>query len=132
MNYRLYQINLTNDEVNRINELGDWGAAGREMPRVAARNAVTFADSADDFRPEFFQFYDHVADIVADDLEDAFFVHNNPFGNEVYESRITRYAVQHSMSVGDILINEDNVAFMVLGIGFTPGLFRINDSSEII
>lgn len=57
--------------------------------------------------------YTVVADIEADDLEEVFAIGNN-MGDE---SKITRYAKMHSLSVGDVIRDDENV-FVVAMFGF--------------
>jgi len=103
MKYKLYQIQLTNDEVKRAN-------AGEYIPRVAAwRNLLM----GDEYKPEYREFYEHVATIEAENLDEVF-----EFGNIGPESKIERHSSMHSVSVGDIIVDENGAAFMVLGIGF--------------
>ena len=57
--------------------------------------------------------YTVVADIEADDLEEVFAIGNN-MGDE---SKINRYAKMHSLSVGDVIRDDENV-FVVAMFGF--------------
>tara|TARA_B100000959_G_C14817373_1_gene556373 strand:+ start:306 stop:608 length:303 start_codon:yes stop_codon:yes gene_type:complete len=56
--------------------------------------------------------YEHVADLDVADLNEAFQV-----GNIGPESKYTRYKPMHSVSVGDILV-EDNKVSIVANCGF--------------
>ncbi len=56
--------------------------------------------------------YEHVADLDVADLNEAFQV-----GNIGPESKYTRYKPMHSVSVGDILV-EDNKVSIVANTGF--------------
>ncbi len=56
--------------------------------------------------------YEHVADLDVADLNEAFQV-----GNIGPESKYTRYKPMHSVSVGDILV-EDNKVSIVASCGF--------------
>ena len=56
--------------------------------------------------------YEHVADLDVQDLNEAFQV-----GNIGPESKYTRYKPMHSVSVGDILV-EDNKVSIVASCGF--------------
>lgn len=64
---------------------------------------------------ENFKYFNKVAIIDANDLEDAFTISN--LGEE--EHLIERLAPMHSLSVGDILIDEENKVFVVNTFGFT-------------
>ena len=57
--------------------------------------------------------YEIVADIEADNLEEVFAIGNN-MGDE---AKITRYAKMHSVSVGDVIRDDENV-FVVAMFGF--------------
>lgn len=57
--------------------------------------------------------YVHVADLDADNLNDAFEI-----GNIGPEEKYTRYARMHSISVGDILVEETGQAHVVASFGF--------------
>ena len=57
--------------------------------------------------------YEIVADIEADNLEEVFAIGNN-MGDE---SKITRYAKMHSVSVGDVIRANENI-FVVKNFGF--------------
>jgi len=57
--------------------------------------------------------YVHVADLAVDTLDDAFEV-----GNIGPESKYTRHKPMHSISVGDILVDENNKPFVVAPAGF--------------
>ena len=116
MKFRLFQIAVPRSEYDAVNEMG-WTEAMAKFPRVEAQQAVRIG-GAKAYVSEYSQYYVNVSDIEANDLENAFFVHNNPFGNEALEEQITRYAEQYSMSVGDILIDEDGKSFIVDGFGF--------------
>ena len=56
--------------------------------------------------------YTHVANIVADDLNHAF-----EAGNIGPEDRIERLAQMHSVSVGDVLVDDEG-AWLVMPIGY--------------
>lgn len=116
MKFRLFQIAVPDEEFDAVNEMG-WSEAMAKFPRVEASQAVRIG-GAKAYVSEYSQYYVNVSDIEANDLENAFFVHNNPFGDEALEEQITRYAEQYSMSVGDVLVDEDGKSFIVDGFGF--------------
>lgn len=113
--YKLLQNQAVSNLHNEINRLG-WGAAAEQYPEVKAHLDASLG--ADKFSNTFLPYYTHVADIDANTLEDAFFIHNNPEGDEILEEQITRYGRQHSMSVGDILVAEDGGLYMCDIFGF--------------
>jgi len=57
--------------------------------------------------------YVHVADLDANTLDEAFEI-----GNIGPENKYTRYARMHSVSVGDILVEETGQAHIVASFGF--------------
>ena len=57
--------------------------------------------------------YEHVADLDASDLNEAFQI-----GNIGPEEAYTRYKPMHSVSVGDILVDANNDAHIVASFGF--------------
>ena len=58
--------------------------------------------------------YIHVADLDVDTLDEAFEV-----GNVGPEEKYTRYERMHSVSVGDVLMMEDDPnIYVVAGVGF--------------
>lgn len=98
---KLYQINLSRDEVNAAN-------SGQKFPKLTAyRDAMCLGYFTGR------EFYEHVADLATDDLEEAFGI-----GNIGPEEKITRYARMHSVSVGDVLVTDAGQAYIVQNIGF--------------
>jgi len=57
--------------------------------------------------------YVHVADLDTNCLNEAFEI-----GNIGPESKYTRYAKMHSLSVGDILVEETGQAHIIASFGF--------------
>ena len=57
--------------------------------------------------------YVHVADLAVNTLSEAYEV-----GNIGPEDKYTRYKSMHSVSVGDILVDENNTPFVVARMGF--------------
>lgn len=99
---KLYQIYMTRSEIDQVN-LGN-----TSLPIYKAR-----CDALMLGRFPGSQFYTHVADIATDDLDNAFEI-----GNIGPEAKLTRYAPMHSVSVGDVLVTEAGVAFIVKPVGF--------------
>lgn len=115
--FSLYQIHLTAEERAESNEMGRTRAL-LEMPIIEAQLATSMG-GVEAMLPEYEQFYTEVSVITAKDEEDAFYVHNNPYGKPELEEQIERFSMQHSMSVGDILVTESGKAMMVDGFGFS-------------
>jgi len=110
--FKLFQIRPSREQCDRVNELG-WTQAFEEMPIIEAWQAVGRGGS-EAYVTEYDQYFEHVADIAVDSLEAAFDAHNMED-----ESKITRYRPQHSMSVGDVLVDEFGGVHMCDNIGFT-------------
>lgn len=97
MKYTVYQINLSDDQY----------AAHRE----------TYLNTT--FRPTVESIiaacglYEPVAEITADSLSQVFDI-----GNIGPESSITRLAPMHSISVGDVIVDECGHAFYIAPVGF--------------
>jgi hypothetical protein len=98
---KLFQINLSDADADRVN------AGERDLPQYVACCDAMMGDFPGQ------SFYQHVADIESTDLDYAFYV-----GNVGPEELIKRYAPMHSVSVGDVLVTEYGVAFMVKPVGF--------------
>lgn len=57
--------------------------------------------------------YVHVADLDCDTLDDAFEI-----GNVGPEEKYTRYNSMHSVSIGDLLVDEQADTYVVASFGF--------------
>jgi hypothetical protein len=86
---KVYQIQLTYDEVDAINR-------GEQSPKSKAYFGRSFDRL---FKPEFLEHYEHVANVDATNMEDAFRLMN--LWDEPL--KIQRFGNCSSMSVGDIL-----------------------------
>lgn len=103
---KVYQIQLTNEEVDIVNSDGTYtdrliAFFGREFERT--------------FKPESFQYYDHVATVDTDDLEEAFRAMN--LWDDA--AKVVKHGPCSSMSVGDILELADGSKFRCASFGFT-------------
>ena len=110
--FKLFQIRPSREQYDRVNELG-WTKAFEEMPIIEASTALRMSGSKA-YVTEYDQYFEHVADIAVDSLEAAFHAHNIED-----ESKITRYGSQHSMSVGDVLVDQFGGVHMCDNFGFT-------------
>lgn len=93
--------------------LGDKGWDS-DSPLVKAHLETSFGGSKK-YKPEYFEFYTHVADAEAETLEDVFMMSNgmkDPSG-------MTIHIRSASLSVGHILIAEDGIKYMVDNFGFS-------------
>lgn len=106
---KLYQISITREESREINRAANPHAIPKYKAHCDASILGKFPGR---------EFYEHVADIDAADLDAAFEI-----GNIGPEARITRRAAMHSVSVGDVLVLEDGTAHIVASFGFNPVSF---------
>jgi len=106
---KVYQNTAVKDLRNEINELG-WSGAMEKYEEVKAHLDCS-SDGSENWNPEWFKHYNHVADIAVDDLDAAFHAMN------VWTDDVTTLVKCHSMSVGDIL-EHDGKFFMVDRYGF--------------
>ena len=110
--FKVYQIQLTDAEVAMINANGHDSVPKQKlrlnisMPRcVPVGGLVKEALAAD--------YYTHVGNITANDLEDVFNV-----GNIGPEENIERLDRMSSLSVGDVVEDEHGVRHVVASFGF--------------
>lgn len=108
MKYKIYQFYLTDEIYNGINAgtHADANTAMLQLMLVKKEVAQAVVDIAKSYM-------EHVADIEAEDLNDVFDV-----GNIGPEEKITRYKNTTSLSVGNVIVDEDGVANIVCGFGF--------------
>jgi len=116
----IYQIQLTDEQIDIINELGH-----EAVPAQRAKLNVMFG--ADNFRTSDLQYYTETMQVDTDDLEDAFELTNLWDQPE----RIDRIGnAQSSTSVGDIFQKGDRF-YMVDSFGFAS-LLLFNDEVEAL
>jgi len=120
--YKLFQISVPREQMLEVNRLG-WAEAFKKYPLVEAQQALCMGGS-ESWVTSYDSLFTHVADLAADNLEEAFRLHNFQ-----EEDKITRYARQHSLSVGDILVGEYGDAHMCDNSGWTQ-LMSSNIGSE--
>ena len=106
---KVYQIQLTDAEIAAVNN-------GETSDRIKAYFDRSFERT---FKASNFQYYDHVANVDTNDMEEAFEAMNlwdeGPLGALVER---TDWGRCHSMSVGDILEMEDGTKFRCASMGF--------------
>jgi len=105
---KVYQIQLSDYEINLVNNSG-------EMPENDRIKAYFNRSFEKTFKAETFKHYDHVANVDADNLEEAFSLMN--LWND--ESKIERLKRCSSMSVGDI-VEHDGQLYRCASFGFNP------------
>jgi hypothetical protein len=92
-------------KVFQINEENAREYAGRKYDA----DRPTHAQLVKEFEGQFI----HVSTIVANNLEQVFDI-----GNIGPESKITRHAPMHSISVGDVIVDDNGVANVVASFGY--------------
>jgi len=114
MQYTVYQFNLSHAARAAVNTVG-WADAEKQFPEVAIQRDVKFSGGSEGFTAWMSEYYNPVCNIDANDLEDVFHI-----GNMGPEESIERLAAMHSVSVGDVIRdNDDSTYHMVDGEGFT-------------
>jgi len=110
MKYAIYQVALTKSEIDTINSEGH-----DAVPRHAMKLKMDFSEDAGGIASRMYGqgYYDHVANITASDLEGVFHV-----GNMGPEENIERLHNMHSVSVGDLIIDESGNKNVVASVGF--------------
>lgn len=117
--FAIYQIQLTATEVSLINEKGH-GAVAKHKAKLDMQN--DFSDGMiGGIAYEAMEkgYYTHVANIEAIDFNQVFDIGN--VGPETFIERLTRMS---SVSVGDVIIDEEGNAAVVSSYGFTLFGFR--------
>jgi hypothetical protein len=118
--YKIFQIRLSDEDYAKINETGHGSVPKNEAHLDIHAATYDDKDISSLVREAFDRgFYDHVADIEAADLDDVFTV-----GNVGPEELITRHAPMHSVSVGDVIEDDDGWRYVVLPTGFAPVAFN--------
>ena len=116
MKFKLYQIQLTNQIVDAVN-------AGEEVPAYKMKMSMSMdfrgtkiGQLAGDAFAE--EYYTHVSTITAKDLNKVFHI-----GNIGPEESIERHSRMASVSVGDVIIDEEGSMFVVASTGFVAFAF---------
>lgn len=108
MKYQVKQINLTDEQIDEVNSSQSYPEFYSRYLRATnfpKKEGVVAAIEAGD--------YQTVAYITADSLEGVFDI-----GNVGPEENIERLAPMHSLSVGDIIVDEAGKAVYVDSFGF--------------
>lgn len=113
--FKIFQIHLTDAEVDVINETGDHFAVPKQAARLRLQFGTDNPKAADDLVNDAFTngFFEHVGNICANDLEGAFEV-----GNIGPEENIERFGPMHSVSTGDVILDEDGKFWLTAPVGF--------------
>lgn len=110
--FRVFQINLSNDQIDEVNTSKDYPDFYKKYLATTFRPTAEAIVEARDM-------YTEVAVIDARNLEDVFNI-----GNIGPEDCIQRIKPMHSISVGDVVINELGIASVVASMGFTRVEFQ--------
>ena len=102
MTYLIHQFHLSNEASDHLNKVG-WGGDFGDFPEIVIQRDVKFSGS-ENFEPWMEDHFTSVARVTGvDTLEDVFHV-GNGYGPE--GSCIQKFTRMHSVSVGDIIVNE--------------------------
>ena len=123
MKYQIFQINITGKDADEINAMEDPRA---NHPKFKSQTHAMF----EEWDQINYDFYTHVANIEANDLEHVFMISNRPYDREEAEERTERLERMHSLSVGDIVVDGNGIAWGVEGVGFKE-LFDLDLSSKV-
>jgi len=105
MNYEIFQIVLSRSQINEIN-------SGATPEYYDLYRDTRFEPSAEQIVAAK-HLYNKVAVIAANNLNEVFHI-----GNVGPEESIQRLAPMHSLSVGDVIVDENGVAKFVDSFGF--------------
>jgi len=114
--YTIYQIVLTDAQVNEVNR------SGGVTPDFYARYSRTTFNPTEAVIVAARDLYNKVGKITADSLEGVFKI-----GNIGPEECIERLAPMKSLSVGDVVVDQDGNASVVASFGFADcNAFEVN------
>ena len=111
MLFTVYQIQIADSVYNEVNRLGH-EAAAEVYPEYRAYMDCLFRGSKK-YKPEYAEYFKPVCTIEAANLNRVFDI-----GNIGPEESITRLLPMHSISVGDIIEDEQGRRVMVDSFGF--------------
>jgi len=116
MSYLIHQFHLSDKASDHLNSVG-WGGDFGDFPEIAIQRDVKFSGS-ENYEPWMEEHFTSVARVTGvDTLEDVFHV-GNGYGPE--GSCIQKFTRMHSVSVGDIIVNEKcGTAWMIDGQGWS-------------
>jgi hypothetical protein len=102
MSYLIHQFHLSNEASDHLNKVG-WDGDFGDFPEIKIQRDVKFGGS-ENFEPWMEDHFTSVARVTGvDTLEDVFHT-GNGYGPE--GSCIQKFTRMHSVSVGDIIVNE--------------------------
>lgn len=114
MRYTVLQQRMSKEAIEAVNSVG-WTEAQKQFPEVQIQLDVSFRGGSKGFSAWMSEYYAPVCNIDAATLNGVFQI-----GNMGPEESIERLAPMHSVSVGDVIRdNEMGTYYMVDGVGFT-------------
>ena len=110
MKYKVFQIQLTDAEVDMVNE-------GWQVRKYILKTYM-FGSGLLSRATEAMKlgYYDHVLTVDAEKLEDVFYIGN--FMDDRYLDKVQVHDTFSSVSVGDVIVDENDFAFVVDTFGF--------------
>ena len=117
MSYLIHQFRLSDEASDHLNSVG-WGGDFGDFPEIAIQRDVSFSGGSEKYESWMGDHYKAVARVSGTQfLEDVFHI-GNGFG--VDGASIQKFCRMHSVSVGDIIVNEKcGTAWMVDGEGWS-------------
>lgn len=114
MRYTVFQFKLSRAARDAVNSLG-WTDAMKQFPEVEIQLNVSFSGGSEGFSAWMSKYYEAVCNIDAATLNGVFHI-----GNMGPEESIERLGKMHSVSVGDVIRDNDMGTYhMVDDEGFT-------------
>ena len=103
--FDIYQIHLTDEQYDMVNEQGPESVPAYQMKRDMGFGPDFHGKHSHEMAAEGLakNYYSKVATFDCDDLRHVFQI-----GNIGPEERITRHARMHSVSVGDVVVDQDS------------------------
>ena len=124
MRYTVFQFRLSREARDVVNSVG-WTDAQKQFPEVEIQLNVSFSGGSEGFSAWMSQYYTPVCNIDAATLNGVFQI-----GNMGPEESIERLGKMHSVSVGDVIRdNEMGTYHMVDSYGFTQLLSFIEQEA---
>jgi hypothetical protein len=106
---RIYQIQLTNEEIDQVNLKGCFSA----VPAALVKTRMGMGFNHSKFSEDYIQYYRPVYEVDTNDLDVAFEATN------LWEGTSVRCLSRgSSSSVGDIFVNDEGDCFIVDNFGF--------------
>ena len=108
MIFKIFQIRLSKEERDQVNLTGH-----DSVPKQKFKLNLHDRKISSDYVRNGFNYFNHVANIIASDLNDVWVI-----GNIGVENQIEKFDRMTSLSVGDIIQNESGFQFLIQSYGF--------------